>query len=191
MEQINNSYPGLSSTTIVERLEQRLNLIGYHQWKEFNRNQGTYTRFILGQFRRIGEGLGFEDNIRGESLGSGEYLRLDQVWFHHYNGVKIPIVVIEHENEYFNDIWEDELNKLLDVKSKIKILVYYDPKAWEDQLRKIEDRCRSYPIMDKDEEFIIMNGIRWEENLIFQISIIKQNRTESRTLKFNPEPYNV
>jgi len=184
LDEISRSYPDLKATTIVERYEERLKRVDDQRWDDADRSKETYTQFVLGEFEQVGESLGFEYNMRGKSiLGTGEYLSIDQVWFHKHKGFEVPVVTIEHENEGFKDIWDDELNKLLDIKSKIKILIYHDKNSWERQLSMIEDRYKKHPMIDKDEEFIIMDAIEWEENMNYQVRIINQTGTESRTLK--------
>lgn len=77
-----------------------------------------WTSMVLGIFDEIGRSQGF--------IPSKEYLRLDQTWEIRHNDISLIALALEHENtDKVEEILNDELQKLLDVKAFLKVLVFY------------------------------------------------------------------
>jgi len=115
-----------------------------------------WTTTILGIFHEIGRNLGFKPGK--------EYLRLDQTWEIRHPDISTIVLALEHENtDRVEEILDDELRKLLDVKSLLKVLIFYpkDPVMMyegEFTIPEIQEKIRSAKIKVPDEKYVIISG---------------------------------
>jgi hypothetical protein len=113
-----------------------------------------WTTTILDIFYEIGRDLGYTPNR--------EYLRLDQTWEIRHKDISVIILALEHENtSSVSEILDDELQKLLDVKAFVKVLIFYPrfPLAMfetgEFVFPEIQEKIRSAKIKT-DEKYVIL-----------------------------------
>jgi len=116
----------------------------------------TWTNIVLNIFSEIGRSLGF--------MPRKEYLRLDQTWEIRHPDVSTIVLALEHENTSdVREIIDDELQKLLDVKSLLKVLIFY-PKIpvtmleGEFTIPEIQEKIQSAKIKLPDEKYVIIGG---------------------------------
>jgi len=117
-----------------------------------------WTNTILNIFGEIGRSLGF--------MPIKEYLRLDQTWEIRHPDISTIVLALEHENTSdLGEILNDELQKLLDVKAFLKVLVFYPPipvTVVEDEFSfpDIQEKIRSAEIKNPDERYIVVGITR-------------------------------
>jgi hypothetical protein len=120
----------------------------------------SWTTFMLGIFNDIGQNYGYTQNEI-----KTEYLRLDQTWEIRHPGVSVLTFALEHENtSKVSDILDDELQKLLDVKALLKVLVFYPevpviPDNGQLTYPEIHEKICSTQIKHSDEKYVIMSGV--------------------------------
>ena len=130
-----------------------------------------WTRTILDIFDDIGRSLGYKPRK--------EYLRLDRTWEIRHDDISVIVLALEHENtSNVEEILDDELQKLLDVKAFLKILIFYPtvPVAMgeEEEFKgvstfpEIQGKIRSAKIKNSDERHIVI-GITYarHENALY------------------------
>jgi hypothetical protein len=120
-----------------------------------------WTTILLGIFDEIGRSLGFKPRK--------EYLRLDQTWEIRHPDVSTIALALEHENtDRIEEILNDELQKLIDVKAFLKVLIFYPTTVFpmtmmsekEFVIPEIQEKIRSAKITSSDEKYVII-GIRY------------------------------
>jgi hypothetical protein len=113
-----------------------------------------WTELIKGISSEIGTGYGFNSNQ--------EYLRLDQTWEIRLPDISCIALALEVENtDNIEDLLDDELQKLIDVKAYLKVLIFYpelpivviDGKT---TYPAIEDKIKSALMKCDDERYLII-----------------------------------
>jgi len=131
------------------------------------RASGPWTNTILGIFDSIGRGFGY--------VPTKEWLRLDQTWEIRHPDISVIVLALEHENTgRVEDILDDELQKLLDVKALRKVLVFYPivPMIMEEKestYPEIEEKIRSAKIKNPDERYIVMTIVYMQPQSIIEV----------------------
>lgn len=126
-----------------------------------------WTTMILGIFDEIGRSLGFTP--------SKEYLRLDQTWEIRHSDISIIVLALEHENtDRVEEILDDELQKLLDVKALLKVLIFYPTtpiivEKEESTFPQIQEKIRSAKIKNADEKYIIVTSFYNRPHSIIEV----------------------
>ena len=127
-----------------------------------------WTTTILGIFHEIGRNLGFKPGK--------EYLRLDQTWEIRHPDISTIVLALEHENtDRVEEILDDELRKLLDVKASLKVLVFYPSvpaMVYEEEftIPEIQEKIRSAKIKNPDERYIIVTPVYIKPQSIIEVS---------------------
>jgi hypothetical protein len=120
-----------------------------------------WTAIVLNIFDGIGRSLGY--------MPKREYLRLDQTWEVRLKDISVIVLALEYENEaQVGELLDDELQKLLDVKAFLKVLIFYPATVFpmtmmseeEFVIPEIQEKIRSAKIMNPDEKYVII-GIRY------------------------------
>jgi len=126
-----------------------------------------WTATLLGIFNDIGRSLGFTPRK--------EYLRLDQTWEIRLPDISTIVLALEYENtDSVEEILGDELQKLLDIKALLKVLIFY-PLApammyeGEFTIPEIQQKIRSAKIKNPDERYIIMNLVYIKPQSIIEV----------------------
>jgi len=120
----------------------------------FSGSSELWTTSILGIFDEVGRSLGYTPRK--------EYLRLDQTWEIRLPDVSTIVLALEYENtDRVEEILDDELQKLLDVKALLKVLVFYPivPMVMDEEestYPEIEEKIMSAMIKNPDERYIVM-----------------------------------
>jgi len=136
-------------------------------WKANKR----WTDFMLGIFDSIGRSLGYKTRPRPEP-DKGEYLNLDQIWEIRQPDTEVIVLALEHENtRKVGVILDDELQKLIDVKAYLKVLIFYPqvpviPDYEELTYPEIQEKICSAQIRNSDENYVIINIIYNFEDLL-------------------------
>lgn len=114
-----------------------------------------WTALMLNIFEEIGRSFGY----RIRKMGKGkEWMTIDETWEIRLPNISTIILALEHENT--SKIWkllDDELQKLLDVKAYIKVLVYY-PLEPEKDIEEIKSKIQSQKIKLPDEKILVITG---------------------------------
>ncbi|MEM3874698.1 MAG: hypothetical protein QXU45_06160 [Candidatus Bathyarchaeia archaeon] len=120
-------------------------------------NSDQWTNTILRIFHEIGCGLGYTPRK--------EYLRLDQTWEIRHPDVSTIVLALEHENtDRVEEILDDELQKLLDVKALLKVLVFYPHipatvHEGEFSFPEIQEKIRSAEIKNSNERYMVITPV--------------------------------
>ena len=130
-----------------------------------------WTDFMLGIFDSIGRSLGYETRPRP---GHGEYLKLDQIWEIRQPDTEVIVLALEHENrDQMEVLLDDELQKLIDVKAYLKVLIFYPkiplpvvPDYGGFTYPEIQEKIRSAQIRFSDEKYVFINIIYYVEDLL-------------------------
>jgi hypothetical protein len=127
-----------------------------------------WTSTILGIFNEIGRNLGYMPNR--------EYLRLDQTWEIRHSDLSTIVLALEVENtDRVEDVLDDELQKLLDVKAFLKVLIFYpivpiimqeEEATWPE----IQEKIRSAKIRNPDERYIVITAVYVQPSSIIEVS---------------------
>lgn len=131
------------------------------------RSSEPWTTTILGLFGEIGRDLGFTPRK--------EYLRLDQTWEIRLPDISTIIFALEYENtQNVEDILDDELQKLMDIKALLKVLVFYPlvpAMMYEGEftIPEIQDKIKSARIKNAEEKYVIMNLLYVEPQSIIEV----------------------
>jgi hypothetical protein len=125
-----------------------------------------WTSTVLGIFNEIGRSFGYEPKK--------EYLRLDQIWEIRLPDISTIVLALESENaDSLKAILNDELQKLLDVKAFLKVLIFYPDVAIEMQRETVEgniqeewsdfpeiqEKIRSAKIKNSDEKYVVITPV--------------------------------
>ena len=127
-----------------------------------------WTSLILDIFDKIGRYFGFTPRT--------EYLRLDQTWEIRFSDLSEIVLALEHENTYrVDDILNDELQKLLDIKAYLKVLVFYPEIPVHMQgnyfiYPEIQEKIRSCKIKIDDEIYIIISLVNVRNEGLLEVS---------------------
>ena len=127
-----------------------------------------WTHLILGIFDGIGRSFGY--------VPRREYLRLDQTWEIRHSDISLIALALEYENTYdLNDIINDELQKLLDVKAFLKVLVFCPTvSVLMDQdmfiYPEVQEKIRSAKIKHPHERYIIMSLVNARGEAALEVS---------------------
>jgi len=117
-----------------------------------------WTDTLLGIFDSIGRSLGY--------IPKREWLALDQTWEIRHPDISVVVLALEHENTHrVEDVLDDELQKLLDVKAFLKVLVFYPlipvvAEGEEFSFPEIQGKIRSAKIKNPDERYAVMSITR-------------------------------
>lgn len=127
-----------------------------------------WTTAILGIFNEVGRGLGY--------IPRKEYLRLDETWEIRLPDLSTIVLALEHDNtDSVDEILDDELQKLLDVKALLKVLIFYPTvpvimAEGECVYPQIQEKMRSTKIKTSDERYIILTPVYIKEQSIIEVS---------------------
>jgi hypothetical protein len=136
-----------------------------------------WTHTILGIFNEIGHDMGY--------FPRKEYLRLDQTWEIRLPDISSIVLALESENaDSVEAILEDELQKLIDVKAFLKVLIFYpgvpvmmQKEEVEGQLQEewstfpeIQKRIRSAKIKNSEEKYVIITPVYVPNSSIIEVS---------------------
>jgi hypothetical protein len=131
-------------------------------------NSPEWTTTVLGIFKDVGRSLGYTPNK--------EYLRLDQTWEIRHSDLSTIAVAIEVENtDRVEEILDDELQKLLDVKAFLKVLMFYPvvPIMMQDEeatYPEIQEKIRSAKIKNPEENYVIITVVYVKPSSIIEVS---------------------
>ncbi len=107
--------------------------------------------------REIGTSLGYL--VRDQDL-NGEWLSIDQTWrIHESNMIKTYLSMETENTTDIEDVINDEVEKLLDVKSDVKLLVYYPskrPSVREMHLTMLQGAIDVSPLLPEERFVTIM-----------------------------------
>jgi len=127
-----------------------------------------WTSTVLGVFGQIGRNLGYTSRK--------EYLRLDQTWEIRHPDISIIVLALECENtDRVEDILDDELQKLLDIKALLKILIFYPivpilMAEEEASYPQIQEKIRSANIKSSEETYIVITPVYIKPQSIIEVS---------------------
>lgn len=129
-----------------------------------------WTDFMLGIFDSIGRSFRYKTRPRP---GHGEYLNLDQIWDIRHTDTEAIVLALEHENTSdVRVVLDDELQKLIDVKAYLKVLIFYPykvPVMPDDSglaYTEIQEKIRSAQIKNSDEKYVIISIVYTIEDVI-------------------------
>jgi hypothetical protein len=92
-----------------------------------------------------------------------EYLDIDMTWSVRLDDISLITVAIEHDNGDLGDVIDDELQKLMDVKARLKVLMFYPgkPLVLEDKIQfpEVVDKIRSAHIKSPDERYLLITPV--------------------------------
>jgi hypothetical protein len=115
-----------------------------------------WTTTVLGIFNEIGRSLGY--------MPKKEYLRLDQTWEIRHSDVSTIVLALEVENTgRVEDVLDDELQKLLDIKAFLKVLIFYPgiPVMMQEEMStypEIQEKIQATKIKNSDEKYIVISA---------------------------------
>lgn len=127
-----------------------------------------WTKTVLGVFGQIGRSLGY--------IPRKEYLRLDQTWEIRHPDISTIVLALECENtDRVQEILDDELQKLLDVKALLKVLVFYPfipvtMEKEESSFPEIQEKILSAKIKNPDERYIIITPVYVKLESIIEVT---------------------
>ena len=133
----------------------------------FSGSSQSWTTSVLGIFDEVGRSLGY--------MPRKEYLRLDQTWEIRLPDISTIVLALECENtDRVEEILGDELQKLLDVKGLLKVLVFYPGipmYAYEGEtlFPDIEEKIGSAGIKNPDERYIVMTIVYVRPQSIIEV----------------------
>ena len=127
-----------------------------------------WTSTVLGVFSQIGSNLGYTPRK--------EYLRLDQTWEIRHPDISTIVLALECENtDRLEEILDDELQKLLDIKALLKVLIFYPVvpilmAEEEASYPQIQEKIRSANIESSDEKYIVITPVYIKPQSIIEVS---------------------
>ncbi|MEM4700663.1 MAG: hypothetical protein QXZ51_00790 [Candidatus Bathyarchaeia archaeon] len=135
-----------------------------------------WTRTLLNIFSEIGRSFGYKPRK--------EYLRLDQTWEIRHEDISVIVLALEHENTGdIREILDDELQKLVDVKAYLKVLIFYpsfpisikDKEPIVSEVLEIQDKIRSAKIKYIEEKYVVI-GITYNASKnVIEVSAVTLN----------------
>jgi hypothetical protein len=118
-------------------------------------NNPEWTKVILDIFKDMGKSLGYKPKTG--------YLDLDMTRSIRHEETSVISVAIEHENGDLRDVIDDELQKLVDTKAYLKVLMFYPGTPFvsekETMLTEISEKISSARITVPQEEYLIITPI--------------------------------
>lgn len=127
-----------------------------------------WTSTVLGVFGQIGRNLGYTPRK--------EYLRLDQTWEIRHPDISTIVLALECENtDRVEEILDDELQKLLDIKALLKVLIFYPVvpilmAEEEASYPQIQEKIRSANIKSSDERYLVVTPVYIKPQSIIKAS---------------------
>ncbi len=113
-------------------------------------HDSEWTEIMLGIFDKIGRSFGY--------MPKKEWMRLDQTWEVRLPDISTIVLALEYENTSdLMDLLDDELQKLLDTKAHLKLLMYY-PLDIEKNIGEIGIKIRSQRIKLPAEKLLVISG---------------------------------
>lgn len=115
----------------------------------------------------------------------------------HKEEATYPSVVIEHENSYSQDIYRDELPKLLASNAQLKVLITYVRKQREeselhDRFKQIHMKRLREPITQQiHDEFLLMlddyegSSAKWRYYIFSPSGKVKIHRAQTKTVRIS------
>jgi hypothetical protein len=118
-----------------------------------------WTRYATEFFRKWGKDLGYTVFCKEKYGGDGEYLSIDLTWMKQAADQRFVDLAMEHENHY-PDVFEDELQKLMDLKSLLKVLITYisEDEYRDDFVAKVAWAIRMRSLRLPEERYLVMVG---------------------------------
>jgi hypothetical protein len=118
-----------------------------------------WTEYATEFFQSWGTKLGYEVYCKEKFGVSKEYLSLDVVWMKKILNRRFIYLALEHEN-VVDDVSKDELNKLIDVKALLKVLITYfsDQKSRNDFVADVEWAIRTRALKIPGERYLLIIG---------------------------------
>ena len=118
-----------------------------------------WTKYTTELFRKWGETLGYSVHCSGKYGGKKEHMALDLVWIKKAADQRFIDLAMEHENDSKN-AFEDEFQKLMDVKALLKVLITYisDRKLRSDFVTKVAWAIRMRALKLPEEQYLLMLG---------------------------------
>lgn len=111
----------LKPKTIFDEFVGKLpifNIARFNDWE-------SWTREVTSFFKSWGESLGFNVRCRKKYGGKKEYMTIDLVWLRKGTKFRHIDLALENENFEFEKAMSDELQKLVDLKSLLKVLIIH------------------------------------------------------------------
>lgn len=136
-----------------------------------------WTQMIIGIFDDIGRSFGY--------VPRKEYLRLDETWEIRLPDISTIVMALESENDdSVEAILDDELQKLIDTKAFLKVLVFYPDipvyiqkeevngviQREESTYPAIEQKIKSSQIKNSDENYIIINPVYVKNSAVLEVT---------------------
>jgi len=127
-----------------------------------------WTSTVLGVFSQIGRNLGYTPRK--------EYLRLDQTWEIRHPDISTIVLALECENtDRVEEVLDDELQKLLDIKAFLKVLIFYPVVpillvAGEASYPQIQEKVRSANIKSSEERYIVITPVYIKPQSMIEVS---------------------
>ena len=127
-----------------------------------------WTSTVLGVFSQIGRNLGYTPRK--------EYLRLDQTWEIRHPDISTIVLALECENtDRVEEVLDDELQKLLDIKAFLKVLIFYPVvpillAAGEASYPQIQEKVRSANIKSSEERYIVITPVYIKPQSMIEVS---------------------
>lgn len=148
---VEKTFKDISSVELFQRFCQAL-----HDTKlPGNYREGApWTQLMRRILREIGTSLGYR--VRDLDL-IGEWLTIDQTWRVHESTIVKTYLAMEEENTFdVEDVIDEEVEKLLDIKSNVKLLIYYPHKRVQSlHLSMLQEAIDIGPLLP-DERFVII-----------------------------------
>jgi hypothetical protein len=127
-----------------------------------------WTNIVLTIFDEIGRNMGYTPRK--------EYLRLDQTWEIRLPDISLIVLALEYENTGdVREILDDELQKLIDIKAFLKVLIFYPiiPAMMyegEFMITEIQEKIQSAKIKNPDERYVVISPIYVKPQSIIEVS---------------------
>jgi len=121
----------------------------------------AWTDSVLAIFDEIGRDFGY--------VPKKEWFRIDRTWQIRHPDISTIVLALEYENtDSVEEILNDELQKLLDVKAFLKVLMFYPflsiiEVEGECCYPEIQEKIRSARIKNPNEKYVIMSGVYLRE----------------------------
>jgi len=115
----------------------------------------AWTKLIFDIFGEMGRGFGYKPRK--------EYLDIDMVWAIRHQDVSAIAVALEHDNGDLNDVIDDELQKLLDTKAYLKVLMFYPgmPIISENEVLfpEVVEKIKSARMTNPEESYLLITPV--------------------------------
>jgi hypothetical protein len=121
----------------------------------------SWTKNVTEFFSNLGKDLGYEARCKEQFGGYyGEFMGLDLVWIKKVEHFIFIDLAMEFENtvDEPDDIINDEFQKLLSIKSFLKILITYPGEGEDELINKIAWKLRSNMLKLNEEKYLIIFG---------------------------------